>query len=258
MNLTQRPMTFLLSAVLAFLLLAAQGEAGILYTQPPTVGTGTYTTWTSAYTDSFFDYYQTLDNFQISSNATIGSISWQGMYLNYDSSTGTYSNGSPNTNDWVISLYTAGGSAAFPYTLYATETVAASAVTETLAGTATFDGTTVDYYNESVTLPTGFVIQASQTYYLSIFSDNGGSTDSWSWLSGSGGDGISYQYSSYSNSTGSVPLDRTFTLYSAAVPEPSGLILGLIGITCSAAGVRFARRRKGHAPIITLLKLGRP
>jgi hypothetical protein len=234
-------MAFYLCATLASTLLAQHGEAGELYSQAPTVGSGYYSTWTSAYADPYLNYYQVLDNFQVSSNATIGSLTWQGMYLNYDSNTGSYSNGPPNTNDWVISLYTAGGPSDFPYTLYATETVPAASVTETLAGTAEFNGGTVDYYDESITLPTGFAIQGGQTYDLSIFSDNGGSTDSWSWMSGTGGDSTSYQYNTYTDSTVDREYDRAFTLYSAPVPEPSSLILALIGFTGLAAAARPRR-----------------
>jgi hypothetical protein len=240
----RRPSRVALTGILAYLAFAPRCEAGVLYSQPPTVQSGSYETWTSAYTDSFLNYYQTLDNFQISSAATIGSISWQGMYVNYDPTTG-YSNGSPNTNNWDIALYTGGGPPDFPFSLYASESIPASAVTETFAGTTNFEGVTVDYYNVSVALPTEISIQGGQTYYFSIFSDNGGSTDSWSWLSGSGGDDTSWQYSTYSDATVMRSDDRTFTLYSSAIPEPSSFLLGMLGVACSTSAGIGRRMGKG-------------
>jgi hypothetical protein len=233
------------SALFACVTLAQRSEAGVLYSQPPEVGSGSFTTYTSAYTDSFLNYFQSLDNFQISSNNAISSLSWQGMYLNFDPTNG-YSNGVPNTNNWVISLYTFGGPSSFPFTLYASETVAASAVTETLAGTTTFEGKTVDYYNESLTLPALMPIAGGQLYYLSIFSDNGGSTDSWSWMSGTGGDGNSYQYNSSDNSSNGVNGDRTFTLFDSAVPEPSSVLLLLMGgaFPTAVCTCRILRKRR--------------
>lgn len=257
MYLKRRAAIHFVLGMLASSVLAASAEAGVLYTQPPDIGPAGYTTMLSAYTDSSLGYYRALDNFQVSSDATIGSITWQGMYLNYDPSTG-YTAGLPNTRDWVISLYTAGGPSDFPFTLVATETVAASDVTETLAGTTSIGSPSRNYYDESTTLSPGFAIQGGQTYYLSIFSDNGGSKDSWSWLSGSGGDSSSWWYSTYSDSTDRVPFDRTFTLYSAAVPEPSGLLLGLMGVLGSVASVRMIDGRKRCTRPVSRVEPGRP
>ncbi len=240
MNLSPRSSTLYLGLAVASAILATRGEAGELYSQPPMVSSGSYTTWSSAYTDTSLDYFQTLDNFEVSSSATLGSLTWQGMYLNYN---GAYSNGAPDTVNWLILLYTGGGGSNFPYTLYASETVSAASATETLAGTTNFENISVNYYNESLSLPTGIAIQGGQTYYLSIFSDNGGSTDSWSWMSGTGGDGTSYQYDSYNNSTYSKLFDRAFSLYAAPapVPEPSSIFLGLIGFTGLGAALRLRR-----------------
>jgi hypothetical protein len=222
--------------------MAPRTEADMLYSQPPTVGDGTgpYTTRTSSFTDGQLDYLQTLDNFQVSDSSTITSIHWQGMYLLYDPGSGTYSNGTPDTNNWIISVYTDGGTSNFPFSLVASQTIPAGNIIETPAGKTSFGSATVDFYNDSVVLPSWFSVQGNQTYYLSIFSDNGGSSNLWTWMSGSGGDGSSGQYSSFLNATSALAGDRTFTLNGAAVPEPSSVLLGTIG----AAGVLgyFGRR----------------
>jgi hypothetical protein len=108
-------------------------------------------------------------------------------------------------------------------------------VTENYAGTTTFDNSTgdisnVSYYNESAQLSTGFTLNANQTYYLGIFSFNStdSTTDEWSWMSGTGGDGVSSQFQNYDGTNTQVNLDRTFSL-SGTVPEPSSLILTAIG-----------------------------
>jgi hypothetical protein len=216
------------SAIFSWSILMLRADADVVYSQPPEVASGSYTTFTSAFTDPYLDYYQTLSSFQLTSSSTIGSLSWQGTYLNYDPTNG-FTNGAPNTNNWEIAIYTSGGPSDFPFTPYSVETVNATDVTETLAGTANFEGAQVNYYNESLSLPTSVSLQGGQAYYLSIFSDNGGSTDSWSWLSSTTTDGQTLQYNSGSDSTAVVAGNRTFTLYSPAVPEPSGLLLLLIG-----------------------------
>ncbi len=87
MNHPRRRTTLSFCLTLAAALLAKPGEAGEVYSQPPTVGSGYYYTWTSAYTDASLGYYLAFDNFQLSSNATIGSLAWQGMNLNYNGTT---------------------------------------------------------------------------------------------------------------------------------------------------------------------------
>lgn len=224
----------MLALIGALAVLASPGHAfaGTLYSQPPTVGDGSgpYTAWTSSFTDPSLDFLQTLDNFQVSADGTIASIDWQGIYLLYDPNTGQYSNGTPNTNDWIITLYTSGGAPDFPFTQVASETIGAGGFSETPAGTTIYGSSTVDFYDESAVLPTPISIQGGQAYYLSIFSDNGGSSNIWLWMSGSGGDGSSWQYDGTLDSTTTVSGDRTFTL--AAVPEPPGLILGMIAAAC--------------------------
>jgi hypothetical protein len=234
------------SAIFSWSSLMPRANADVVYSQPPQDPSGGYTTYTSAFTDPYLDYYQTLSSFQLTSSSTIGAISWQGIYLNYDQTNG-YTNGDPNTNNWVISLYTSGGASDFPFTPYSVETVSSTDVTESLAGTANFEGTQVNYYNESLTLPTSVSLQGGQTYFLSIFSDNGGSSDSWSWLSSTNTDGQTLQYESNSDSTGLVAGNRTFTLYSQAVPEPASVSLLLIGGVFSLAlYARQCRRARGY------------
>ena len=88
MRFSTRAMMVTMSAIFACFVPSIRTEAGMLYPQPPQVGSGVYTTFTSAYTDSFLDYYQTLDNFQLTANSTIASISWQGSYITFNQTNG--------------------------------------------------------------------------------------------------------------------------------------------------------------------------
>ncbi len=223
------------------MILASPAGAGTLYSQPPTVGSGGYTVWYSSFYDAYGDFYQVLDNFQVGTSSTIQAISWQGMYL--DNANGMVTNGTPNGGDWIIGLYSAGGPGDFPFTLVTSETFAASNVTEALGGQANFGSATVDYYNEMAQLPTGIALQAGQTYYLSIFSSNTEPSSAWGWMSGSGGDGMSWQYDGVNDVTNVLSNDEAFTLYGASVPEPSSGLLAAIGLAC--AGGYLARRSRG-------------
>jgi hypothetical protein len=237
-----------LAGLLVAMILASPAGADTLYSQPPDVSSGGYYVWTSSFYDSNDDFYQVLDNFKVGSSSTIQAISWQGMYL--DNGGGVLTNGTPNGGDWIIGLYTAGGPSDFPFTLLTSETIAASDVTETLGGQTSLGSATVDYYNEVAQLPLGIALQAGQTYYLSIFSSNSEPSSLWGWMSGSGGDGASWQYDGVNDATNPLPNDEAFTLYGNAVPEPSGGLLAAIGLACAggylARWSRAARRRSGH------------
>lgn len=231
-----------LGLILGAVASAQEARADVLFDQPPTIQDGFYYTWSSGYTDANYNYFATLDDFQLSQDSTVTGISWQGMYLDYDPATGTYGNGAPNTTSWYFGIYTASAASNFPFDLIMSTTVDSSDVDRVFAGTTTFGSATIDYYNFSAVLPSGFALQGGTTYYLTIFSLSAGSTNTFSWLSGYGDDETSYQYSSYDNATYTRELDRALTLTRQAVPEPGSLAMaaiGAIGIGCVA---RLRRR----------------
>ena len=74
----------------------------------------------------------------------------------------------------------------------------ASNAGETFVGTQAAPGlgVTLSIYNYDVNLPTPFVAQAGQQYWLSVFAFEPGASPveaQWGWNGGIGGDGISYQ-----------------------------------------------------------------
>ncbi|WP_165227093.1 PEP-CTERM sorting domain-containing protein [Aquisphaera insulae] len=204
-------------------------KADILLERPPTVQDGYYYVWGSSLAPAG-DSWMTLDDIRLSTDSVVTGISWQGMYLRPDPSTGDIIDGTPNTYSWYLGIYKSGGTASFPYDLVASQFVDASAVTTTLGGTTYWGSNKVNYYNESVDLTTGFSLEANQTYYLAIYSLGTSTSDGWLWLSGTGGNGVSYQYSSAYDATFTRELDRTFTLTGHAIPEPPSFALVAIGI----------------------------
>ncbi|MDR3622507.1 MAG: PEP-CTERM sorting domain-containing protein [Paludisphaera borealis] len=234
--------------VLAFVGSSPVVRGGVVYQQPSQVGSGSFSGLTSSRLGDTSDTFFTRDDFQLAADATITSVAWQGTYLQYDSVHDTVANGSPDTLFWNVSIYTRDNTPGFHFSLVGQSLVGANdpGASRTLAGTTDFLGATVDYYDFSLQLEAGVALSAGQTYYLAVYSISSiDSSNLWSWFSGSGGNGESYQFVSSENQTQVRGGDRTFTLYSdsaaPAVPEPSSLLLAALG----AAGVAgLANRRR--------------
>ncbi len=221
---------------------SAQARAEVVFDKPPSPP-DFYDTYASSNLNAAGDYALVVDDFTLAKDSTVNGISWRGMYLKTDPTTGAYENAAPNSTGWFFGIYVDGGSSSFPFSLIGYTSVGADAVTETLAGTAPFGNTTVDYYNESVTFDGEFTLGANFKYYLAIYSFNAGDGTFFSWNSSNVGDGTSSDYYSVTNATTTVGLDRTFSLSNSAVPEPSSLALAGLG----ALGIVGQLRRRARA-----------
>lgn len=229
---------------LAFVVGSPVVRGGVVYQQPPQVGSDTLSLWTSSRLGNTDDSAFVRDDFQLAADATITSVAWQGAYVQ---SNGAFSNSTPDTLFWNVSIYTRDNTPGFHFSVVGESLLSVNdpGVSRTLAGSTNFPGLTVDYYNFSLQLETGVALSAGQTYYLGIYSISSiDSSTLWTWFSGTGGNDESYQFVSSENQTYAREGDRTFTLYSdgttPAVPEPSSLLLAALG----AAGVAGLSNRR--------------
>lgn len=214
--------------------LAGTSRAGVLHSQAADFP-GSFDAFTSQTGTDF----QTFDNVTLSETSFVQSVSWQGLYWDFQNSAANPID--PGSFGFDIQFYS--DNAGSPDSLLASYSFAD--VAHSIAGTATFtDGQTtrsdVNVYDFSVDLPTAFLAQAGKTVWMSIVGQpNTPSSLSWLWNSGSGGDGQSVQFES-----GAAPLalsDRAFELQGVIAPEPSTwamLSMGMVSLLC------YGMRRK--------------
>jgi hypothetical protein len=187
----------------------------IAYSQP--LGGGT--SWTSTYDPSAYgSIYTTYDNFSLAATGAIDKLTWYGF--GFDAST-LKSAGNPVTS-FNISFYA--NNAGVPGTEVYSSNVS---FTESLYGN--FDlfgnGGSEPFYSYAASLATPFVADQGIEYWVSIQGVTAYPTY-WSWYSGTGGDGSSYQTFNYGASPGVQNQDRAFTLFAA--PAPSAFAGGLL------------------------------
>jgi len=185
-------------------------QAGSLYSQPTNSFGGFYSQDDTS-SGGLGNYATVYDNFTLGSTATIGSVSWVGSY---NPSSGTMTgvtisiwsdnSGVPDITD--PPLYTAN-----------------------ITGNAGETFLEDDFFNDptyTYSAPISFTATGGTQYWLSIVADVA-DPPGWEWESGTGGDGISYQY--ISRSLGEIQVDEAFTLSSAnaapGVPEPASAAL---------------------------------
>ena len=220
--------------------LGGTAAAGVLYDQPADFpASNSPSAWTSTFDPvTYGSIYTTYDNFSLTSAATIGSLTWQGFSFNVN----TLSPTTTSVSFFNVDFYANSGSGT-PGALLFSENIG---FTESAAGTIDFFGNgqieTIDNY--TATLSTGFTAAANTTYWVSIQAV----TDYpafWTWTSGEGGDGLSYQMENpdYGDDTGVRSGDRAFSL--SSVPEPSSLVM--CSISALAGLMTFARGRRKRA-----------
>jgi hypothetical protein len=205
--------------------------------------------------------FQSFDDFTLSATGTIESITWQGLYWNFN---GGPNPAPPNTTSFEIGFFANVNNLPSPNPVSGGGPILLTGVQSAVVGTAVFgpNQDTVNVINFSANLQTAFTAQANTTYWLSIVSFANSYPPAWLWTSGTGGDGKSAQLNYGSPNPVYVPGDRAFSLSASpqgdlivgsppanppigeladAIPEPGTLSLAAIAMI-SFAAVRFGRR----------------
>jgi hypothetical protein len=213
-----------------------KANAGVVYDQPPTFP-GTTTAWTSTFDPVIFgNFYTTYDNFSLASSSVVTDLTWQGFSFDSNSLGGT----SNPVLSFNVSFYA--DASGKPGVSLSSQHIA---FTSSVAGTTDYfaNGKSETIYNYSGSLTSGFAAAAGTSYWLSVQAVTNYPAY-WSWTSGTGGDGASYQvldprFGTFANARTN---DRAFSLSSSMpVPEPSSLALcGLAGI--AGLAVSLGRR----------------
>ncbi len=233
---------FLLTALLA----ASSVEASSLLYNQPAAGDGVCggSCWTSTL-DSTSSGFQTFDNFQLGTSATVNSATWQGFYWNFAGGTNPVS--SPPTSSWTISIWSNNGGV--PGTQLFSQNVAESAANPNFITDGSFQNATVPAYQFTANL-SGFVATAGTTYWFSVVSNQSSLNPLFSWTQGSGGDGSSWQWAITDHAltnSGSVAGDRAFSLTGTPytpVPLPGTLLQ--LGLGLATLGLVSRRRSRAE------------
>lgn len=176
---------------------------------------------------------QGADNFVLSSKATVDGLTFTGAY--------GFDNTAPAVDDFTVRIYhDAGGAPAL------------NPFFEQSVGNITRSPTALNYFGfdifeyETSIAPT--LLDANQTYWLSIVNNTVGEGDNWGWASTADAgnsmdrlaDGAAWGVASHGPwGAASSDGDLAFSLQGSFVPEPTTGALGLLGIT----GLVMIRRR---------------
>jgi hypothetical protein len=231
-----------------------KGARGDLYTSAPTFP-GSFTAFTSA------GQFQVFDSFTVNQTGSFGSLQlgWQGFNIDLNNpqnnpiitNTNTFSvaiynnaaGGLPNTNSPVMApqVFTPSGSS--PYNAFLT----LQSPTNYFVNGSRYS---VNIYNYSaVAQPSNPVnLVAGQTYWMTVFSSNPGTSTVWGWTSGSG-PGV-FNNSLQFNGSIYAPISNTHFAFSIAagfgqtpaVPEPSTAVLSTAMVAAGLVTCAVRRR----------------
>ena len=197
---------------------AARGQADpVVVNKPYTVGN--YTTWESYSGPNTSGSGRTFDNFTLGGNTAITGVRWHGEYI--DTVEPRNNPAAPNTDAFEVSFWS--DSNGQPGVALATRSIPAASVTTTSLGTIGFSFNTgagqIPFFSYRAALPTPFVAAAGQRYWVSIYSRSTSAQPTWSWYSGTGGDGQSVQ--DFQNARGLRELDRSLVLEGVPSTAPA-------------------------------------
>jgi hypothetical protein len=217
-----------------------RSEGSILYSQPAQYPPDGFNGYTSTVTPSG-PTFQTYDNFTLAQSGVITSISWQGLYWDFTGPAGNPA--APNTTSFELDFYS--NNAGQPGTLLSSQTlnnVGSQFVAQAFFGPDnTGQNDLVNVLNFNGDLANPFSAAAGQEFWVSIVSHSNSELPYWLWTSGTGGDGQSFQFDSFSGTGRTANGDRAFTLVGAPEPQSWALLAGGIPVL---TGFLWARRKR--------------
>jgi len=230
-----------------------RSEASVLYGQAPDSSLSPGWTTQVFYdpsTSTVGDGYRVYDNFTLSSDAWVTTVTWRGLTWDYIDPA---ANPAPlKTQSWDLSFWSDAlgqpGGAQIGHDLFS-----AASVQTTLSGTGTYNGSTVNVYDFTATLSSPVFLHANTQYWFSPWSFVSDLDPIFAWAAGVGGDGQSFQ-TGYGFAAGVAtprPGDRAFSLEGTpadtVVPEPATLGLMAFGLGTLIVGRRRTGQSRGHA-----------
>jgi PEP-CTERM motif len=224
---------------------AGRVEADVLYQQGP--GATLNPAWTSQVsydptTSTVIDGYRTFDNFTLSTDAWVTSVSWRGFSWDFID---LAANPVPlATQYWDLSFWNDAlgqpGGAQIGHSQFP-----AADVTTTFVGVDTFNGSPVNVYDFTVNLLSPVYLQANTQYWFAPWSLAGQFNPVFAWSLGVGGDGLSWQegYGAAAPLETARAGDRAFSLEGTTVPEPA--TLGLLAFGLGTLSLRRGSLKRG-------------
>lgn len=168
------------------------------------------------------------DNFEITGNYQIESITWYGMYDSDDASI---------TDTFDIKMYDSSQNLLY-------QALGITSVIKTGLNLTDSNGQTIYSYSFDVS---SFGWELSNGEYLISISNENSEYSDWYWADGQGGDGITYYLNSGTWDTETYNVDLAFSLdgepvQTGTVPEPGTMLLFGLGLLVTT----FYRRAGGH------------
>lgn len=229
------PHTRLRTLVFALAATATSAHAVPAYHQPSTFPNVCQGCWTSS-TTTGANGFQTFENFTLGTGGGITKVGWEGSYWDFINPANNPV--AANTNNWQLTIWSdAGGS---PGAQLFSETQSAAMVSSVFKGNGTFfNGDPVSTFDFLFTLSTPFAASAGTTYWVSALSFSASNNPLFSWSSGTGGDGTTWQVQLGNGNTFVRNSDRALSVF---VPEPGTLALLGFGVLAGGIGARHTRR----------------
>lgn len=186
---------------------------------------------TSSVTTAGTTGIQTWDRVALPDGGYVNRISWIGAFIDFANPANNPIN--PTADSWGIKV--AFDSEDEPGGVSASASLLFNSVAQTLLGNATIASQPVRLYSFTADLSTPIFFNANQSMWLTVYSVAPTTNPLFSWVSGSGGDGVARQYN-VATGVNNGYTDRALILES---PEPATFwSIGIAGVALAA----FRRR----------------
>jgi hypothetical protein len=232
------------AAAMTAVAFAAPTTASTLYEQAGSGEACNTSCWTTVFGNDIANGFLALDNFTLTSNATVVSVAWDGFY--YDFRNPGNNPVAPTTTQWGIYLYADNAGLPDFGTPVGFWSVGSTEVTTTLLAGSSFSGNPVNLFHFELTLPTSVALTGGTQYWFAPLSIADEFNPIFSWSPAAVDvDGLTVQYQIDPLTQFIRPNDRAFALFGSDVPEPASWAMMIAGFGLTGAAMR--RRRVAAA-----------